>query len=225
MKATTINASALLNSFKAYNNSFNAAIRYIYDVAKESASKVPASPAKDDKSEEAKALRKEIKTIESNNAIIADAKRIVETFHITANDIKGKAISALRNKIVERIPNVDEAGNAVKFAKLPSYLKSEIKDYATTLQVVPATWIEAICAATDNTDGTRNEYMQTISPCIVDGDLIAGARGNIVNAKSEIVASDSIFATWDKEAKIRNIANAVGRDATNKSIEEQKSAK
>lgn len=210
--ATTINASALLNSFKAYNNSFNAAIRYIFDLSKESENKVPAAPAKDDKSEEAKALRKEIKSIEANNAIIADAKRIVETFAITANDIKGKAISALRAKIVERIPNVDENGTAVKFAKLPSYLKNEIKDHATIMQVVSASWIEAICAATDNTEGKCNEYMQTISPCIVDGELIAGARGSIVNTKGEIVASDAIFATWDKEATINNISNASGRE-------------
>lgn len=220
-----INTSAILNSFKAYNNSFNAAIRYIFDLSKESANKVPASPAKDDKSEEAKQLRKDIKAIEANNAIIADAKKIVETFNITANDIKGKAICALRNKIAERIPNVDENRKAVKFVKLPSYLKNEITEYAATFQVVPATWIEAICMATDNTDGKRNEYMQTISPCIVDGELIAGARGDLANAKGEIVGSDTIFATWNREAKIRNIANAVGRDATNKSIADQKASK
>lgn len=212
MKTNMINVANLLNSFRNYNNSFNAAIRYIYDLSKESANKVPASPAKDDKSEEAKQLRKDIKAIEAKNAIISDAKRIVDTFSITANDIKGKAICALRNKIVALIPNVDEEGNAVKFVKLPSYLKNEVKDYANVLQVVPASWIEAICMATDNTEGKRNEYMQTISPCIVDGELISGSRGNIVNTKGEIVASEAIFATWDKEATINNISNASGRE-------------
>lgn len=212
--STKINTSALLNSFKAYNNSFNAAIRYIFDLSKESPAKIPASPAKDDKSETAKALRKEIKAIEANNAIIADAKRIVETFAITANDIKDKAISALRNKIVAKLPNVDETGAAVKFAKLPSYLKNEVKEYATTLQVVPASWIEAICAATDNVEGYRKEYTVTLPPVIEEGKVIEGASGNIVNAKCEIIGSDTIFAIWNKEAKINNIANAAGRATT-----------
>lgn len=218
MKTTNmINVTNMVNAFQKYNNSFNAAIRYIFDLSKESANKVPASPAKDDKSEEAKLLRKEIKTIKSKNAIIADAKRIVETFNITANDIKGKTISALRAKIVERIPNVDEEGHAVKFAKLPPYLKNEVKDYETTLQVVPASWIEAICAATDNVEGKKNEYILTTPPIIVDGEVDDMPHGDLVNTKGFVLCDDakySIFGIWEKEAKINNIANAAGRATT-----------
>lgn len=214
MEANKINAASILKAFNAYNNSFNAAIRYIFDLSKESECKVPAAPAKDDKSEEAKQLKKEIKAAEAKNAIIADAKRIVETFAITANDIKGKGIAALRAKIVSRIPNVSETGAAIKFAKLPSYLKSEIKDYATIFQVVPASWIEAICAATDNTEGIRNEYGLTCAPVVEEGELICPASGDLVNAKGEKIETQANFMIWEKEATINNIANAAGRATT-----------
>lgn len=222
MKTNMINVANLLNSFRNYNNSFNAAIRYIYDLSKESANKVPASPAKDDKSETAKTLRKEIKAIENKNAVITDCKRIVESFAITANDIKGKAISALRAKIVDRLPNVDETGKPVKFSKLPSYLKSEIKDYATVMQVVPASWIEAICAATDNKGEIRVVYNITTAPIIAEGEIIEGASGDLVNTNGEIVGSDNIFAIWNKEATINNIANAAGRAKTQETKAELK---
>lgn len=221
MKTTKINSQNILSSFNSYNKSFNAAIRFIFDLSKETANKVPASPTKDDKSEEAKALRKEIKSIEAKNAIIADAKRIVETFSITANDIKDKSIFSLRKKIMDRVPNVDENGRPVKFVKLPSYLKGDLKDYATIMQVVPASWIEAICSATDNVDGKKETYNLTIAPIIEEGKLLESACGDLVNAKGEKVASESIFAVWDKEATINNIANAAGRvtvEATKKEL-------
>lgn len=217
MEAKKINAASILKAFNAYNNSFNAAIRYIFDLSKENECKVPAAPAKDDKSEEAKQLKKEIKEAEAKNAIIADAKRIVESFAITANDIKGKGIAALRAKIVARIPNVDETGSAIKFAKLPSYLKNEIKDYATIFQVVPAFWIEAICAATDNADGKRKEYTLTCAPIIEEGVLTFPACGDLVDTEGYVLDSDykcKIFSNWNKEATINNIANAAGRATT-----------
>lgn len=220
-----INASAILNAFNNYNKSFNAAIRYIFDMAKEAETKTPASPAKDDKSEEAKALRKEIKAVEAKNAIIADCKKIVAEFAITANDIKGKGINALYSKVTARIPNVDENGKAVKFAKLPSYLKSEIKDYATIMQVVPASWIESICAATDNTECKRNEYVLTCAPIIEEGVLTIPTSGDIVNTKGEKIETAKIFATWEKEAKINNISNAAGREKAKETKAELKATK
>lgn len=215
MKTSSINAVNLLASFRAYNNTFNSAIRYIFDLAKESDVKVPSAPAKDDKSAEAKALKAEIKKAEKQNAIIADAKRIVETFAITANDIKGKAICALRNKIVEKLPYVDAEGRAVKFDKLPSYLKSEIKDYATIMQVVPATWIEAIAAATDNAEGVRKEYVLTTAPVIEEGKIVEISTGDIVNVNGERIEYGwKVQEIWNNEAKINNIANAAGRATT-----------
>lgn len=217
MEAKKINAVSILKAFNAYNNSFNGAIRFIFDLSKESECKIPATPAKDDKSEEAKQLKKEIKEAEAKNAIITDAKRIVETFAITANDIKGKSIAALRAKIVARIPNVSETGAAIKFAKLPSYLKSEIKDYATIFQVVPASWIEAICAATNNTEGIRNEYALTCPPVVEEGELICPPCGDLVDAEGYMLDNDykcNIFSIWEKEATINNIANAAGRATT-----------
>lgn len=222
MKTTNkINAIAILNAFNSYNKSFNSAIRYIFDLSKESESKIPAAPAKDDKSETAKNLRKEIKAIEAKNAIINDAKRIVDTFNITANDIKDKSIFSLRKKIMERVPNVDENGRPVKFVKLPSYLKSEIKDYATIMQVVPASWIEAICDAAENKGEIRVVYNITIAPIIAEGKLLESACGDLVNTKGEIVGNEKIFALWNKEATINNIANAAGRvtvEATKKEL-------
>lgn len=212
MKANKINSANILSAFTNFNKSFNAAIRYIYDTAKEVPAKVPAAPGKEDKSAEAKNLRKDIKAAEVKNAMIDDCKRIIDTFNVTANDLKAKSIGALRAKFLARIPNVDEGGHAVKFAKLPAYLKSEVKDYATIFQVAPASWIEAICAAAENEEGKRNEYILTNPPVIEEGVLTCPPTGDIVNASGNVIDSAKIFAVWCREATINNIANAAGRE-------------
>lgn len=222
---TKVNVKNLLSSFNQYNNSFNAAIRFVFDAAKETEGKIPASPKKGDKTSEAEQLRKDIKAMENKNTLIADCKRIVETFAITANDIKGKSISALRAKIMDKVPNVDENGKAVKFVKLPSYLKNEIHDYAATMQVVPSTWIEAICDAAENEDNIRNEYVLTCAPIVEDGEVTSEASGDIVNEKGEKVETSSIFEKWNMEAKINNISNAAGREKAKETKAELKSTK
>lgn len=225
MRTSKFNVSNLLSSFNAYNNSFASAIRYIADVAKETEGKIPSSPEKGDKTQEAKQLRKDIKAMEKKNNLIADCKRIVETFAITANDIKSKGIPALRAKIMDKAPFVDENGKAVKFAKLPSYLKSEIKDYANIMQVVHANWIETICAAAENEEGKRVVYNLTIPPVIEEGEITESASGDLVNTKGEIIETESIFAAWNKEATINNIANAAGREKAKETKAELKAAK
>lgn len=229
MKTSKINAANMVAAFGEFNKSFNAAIRFIFDLSKEAAAKVPAAPAKDDESDEAKALRKEIKAAERKNAIIADAKKIVAAFNITANDIKSKAIEPLRKKIMDRVPAVDENGRAVKFVKLPAYLRSEIKDYSKAFQVAPASWIESICMAAD-TEKERGDgyYNVTTPPVIAEGVIDEVAHGDLVNERGHVLIESQkyeIFDKWEKEAKINNISAAAGRETAKLKKAELKSNK
>lgn len=217
-----MNAKNIISAFNNEVKSFNTAIRFVFDTAKEASEKIPAAPAKDDQTEEAKKLRKDIKAAEKKNAIIADCTSIVDTFSITANDIKGKAIKALRDKIMERVPMTDVNGYAVKMVKLPSYLKSEIADYANVFAVTPASWIETIITAAENAEGVKlTGYNVTLAPVVSEGDVTESASGDIVNAKGELVESGKIFDTWNKIARCKNIANAAGRVATNATFAEE----
>lgn len=229
MKTNKINAANMVAAFGEFNKSFNAAIRFIFDLSKEAAAKVPAAPAKDDDSGEAKNLRKEIKAAEKKNAIIADAKKIIAAFNVTANDIKSKGILDLRDKIMARVPAVDENGRAVKFIKLPAYLKIEIKDYSKVFQVIPASWIESICMAADS-EKERGEgyYNVTTPPVIADGVIDEVAHGDLVNERGHVLADPQkyeIFDKWEKEAKINNISAAAGRETAKMKKAELKSSK
>lgn len=216
MKTNKINAANMAAAFGEFNKSFNAAIRFIFDLSKEASAKVPEAPAKDDESDEAKALRREIKTAEKKNAIIGDAKKIVAAFDITANDIKSKGVSDLRSKIMARVPAVDESGRAVKFVKLPAYLKSEVKDYAKIYQVIHASWIESICIAADSeTERGEGFYNVTTPPVVTEGLIEETASGDLVNEMGHVILGpqiSEIFDKWGKEAKINNISAAAGRE-------------
>lgn len=218
-----MNAKNIINAFNNEVKSFNTAIRFVYETSKVTTEKIAAAPAKDDMSDDAKALRKAIKASEKKNALIADCIAIVDAFNITANDMKGKAIQSLRNRIIEKTPMIDVNGVAVKMAKLPSYLKNEVNGYNEVFTIVPASWIETIIAAAENVDGIqKSEYNVTVAPVVAEGEIVEGASGDIVNAKGEKIETSNIFEIWNKEAKINNIANAVGNAAKAASKAEQK---
>lgn len=219
-----MNAKNIINAFNAEVQSFNAAVRFIFETSKTTAVNVPAAPAKEDKSEEAKNARKNIKNAENVNAVISDCKNIVDAFGITAADLKGKAIKSLREKIMQHAPAVDAEGRAVKFVKLPAYLKDEINSYSEVFAVVPASWIETIIASAENVDGEQKTgYNVTAAPVVAEGELTESAAGDVVNAKGEKVESSAIFAKWDKVATYRNISNAEGRAVASATYNELKS--
>ena len=146
---------------------------------------------------------------------------ICERFGIV--DVKGKNIPTYRAAIMASAPMIDANGVAVKFAKLPSYLKNEIKAYNEVFAVVNCSWIETIIAAAENESGKQMcDYNVTTAPTISEGEIIESASGDIVNAKGEKIDGANIFAIWDNEAKINNIANAVGNAAKVASKAEQK---
>lgn len=221
-----MNAKNIINAFYNEVKSFNTAIRFVYETSKATTEKIAAAPAKEDQSDEAKALRKAIKAAEKKNELIADCIAIVTAFNVTANDMKGKAIQALRNKIIEKTPMIDVNGVAVKMAKLPAYLKNEVSGYNEVFTIVPASWIETIIAAAENVEGNQNYgYNVTVAPVVSEGEIIEGASGDLVNEKGYVICDNkkySIFGIWEKEAKINNIANAVGNAAKAASKAEQK---
>lgn len=220
MKAKIQNITAAYNQ---YATSFNAAMRWIADMAKEAKKQVPAKPAKGVAEAEAKLINKAIRDANTHNNIVDDCSAVVEVFCITANDLKSKGISALRNKVAARFPNVDKSGNAVRFAAMPSYLKGEID--ANALRIVPASWIEAIFAAAENATEIKRTYNLTIAPEVEDGKVTENAKGDIVNAKGEVIDGAKILATWDALAAIENAGNAAGRVSKTATVSELKAAR
>lgn len=219
-----MNAKNIITAFNNEVKSFNTAIRFVFETAALKAEKIPAAPAKDDRSEEAKALRKSIKKNERYNAIIDDCRAIVAAFNITSNDIKGKQIKALRDRIVAKAPLIDTEGRAVKMVKMPSYLKTEIADYSKVFAVAPASWIETIIAATENTTGKQVAGLSiTAAPVVSEGKLTESASGDIVDANAEMSEkATAIFETWNRIATYKNIANSAGRAVTDSTFDDLK---
>ena len=216
-----MNAKNIINAFNNEIKSFNTAIRFEFDTAKLTPEKVSAAPDKKDMSEEAKAIRKTIKAAERKNELISDCKAICERFSIV--DVKGKNIPAYRAAIMSAAPMVDVNGIAVKLVKLPSYLKNDVKEYNEAFAIAPASWIETILLAAENAEGKQiSDYNVTVAPVVSEGEVIEAASGDVVNAKGDKVDTANIFAIWSKEAKINNIANAVGNAAKAASKAEQK---
>lgn len=220
-----MNAKNIINAFNNEVKSFNTAIRFVFETAALKAEKIPAAPAKDDKTDEAKTLRAEIKKIENANNVIKDCIAIVERFNITVNDLKSKSIKALRDKILSNVPMLDVNGCAVKLAKLPAYLKDDVTDYKEIFTVVPASWIETIIAACEDIGNNQiTGYNVTVNPIVENGEIIEGASGDIVDAKGNKVDSAKIFKVWDKIACYKNIANAAGRETANNTLADLKKA-
>lgn len=215
MATKEININAIVNGMKSEYakacKSLNYALRFVLDMAKESAKEVPAAPAKDDTSDAAKALRAEIKSVNTYNTIIAAAKEIVSVFALTSNSLKKNAIGEVRANIIARYPMQTESGVCVTLANLPDYIRT---DYKGCYIVTPATWIEVLTRAAKNVDGdVRKDYILTVAPVTIDGTTIP-AEGDIVDAKGNKVDNvDEILAKWTKLAPIKSEARKVGKNA------------
>lgn len=218
-----MNANNIKQAFNNEIKSFNTAIRFVFETSKAAPVKTPAMPEKDDNSAGAKQLRKDAKQVAKNNELISDCKQIVDTFNITANDLKSKAIKTLRDKVLARAPRLSAEGYTVKFVKLDGILK-DTEGYKDTFKVVPENWIDTIISATLNTDGVRIEGLQvTVPPVVKDGEIIEAASGDLVNANGDVIESAKIFARWNELAMYNNIANRAGNEVKELKFNELKS--
>lgn len=215
MKTKVININAVVNSMKSEYakacKSLNYALRFCLDMAKEGKKDVPAAPAKDDKSEEAKALRAEIKNINNYNTVIDMAKEIVAAFSLTSESLKKKNIGDVRANIMACYPMQTKDGVCVTTAGLPEYIRS---DYKGAYIVTPATWIEVLTRAAKNVSGdARKWYVITVAPVTVEG-ITTEAEGDIVDVNGDKVNNvDEILAKWTRLAPINSEANKVGKEA------------
>lgn len=215
MKTKEININSVVNGMKSEFakacKSLNYALRFALDMAKESKKEVPAAPAKDDKSDEAKALRAEIKSINNYNTVIDMAKEIVSVFNLTSDSLKKKNIGEVRANIMARYPMQTENGVCVTVANLPEYIRA---DYKGAYIVAPATWIEVLTRATKNVSGdVRKWYVITVAPVTIEG-ITTEAEGDIVDVNGDKVNNaDEILAKWTRLAPINSEATKVGKEA------------
>lgn len=161
MATNFVNRNNLKSAFNADNNTFNRAFRFLHELSKQTPAKIPATPASDDESNEARIARVEIKRNTAINNNIADAKKIMQAYNVTGacND---KALKEAKKLCDMFLPYVcaktvkKQDGTettiypGVKFAKLPGYMK-DIKgvEYAKTFIVVESSFIDRIFDAAE----------------------------------------------------------------------------
>ena len=203
-----MNATSIIRNFNEYRNSYNAACRYIIDIAKLSIVKLPAEPAKNDESDAAKLARSERKRIAKQNELITSCQEVKQTLGLT--DGKDKTLSALRPAIVAAIPYIDSEGNAVKFVKmLPAV--AELANVKDVQRVVAASWIETLCAAAENKSGKQMTLNVTTAPELDENAEIAkGMQGDVVDMNGNAVDAGTyskVEAAWNRHAIATNKAN------------------
>lgn len=218
IKEVTKNVNNLKKEYAKACNSFNFAVRFIFDLSKESVKELPAVPSKDDKSPEATDLRMQIATVKKYNDSVETAKYIVNVLGIDSNSIKTKNVPELRTKILAKYPYKTESGVCVTFGNLPKYMAK----YKDTYTVTPASWIEVLARSSKNDTDTHITFETvTAAPIVENGELIDSANEIFVDKNANIVKNaKNIREDWNKLAIYNNIANKAGQTKKNEVFKE-----